>query len=132
MKSARRGMCAAMLTFESIALGLSTPVMITVADVSAAVAVPIGVGLCILCMLLAGMLRKPWAYWAGHLVQIAAVALGFVVPMMFLVGGLFAMLWFTAYWLGGKIEREQAEAYAAYEAEQTGESDQAAGQPTDA
>jgi hypothetical protein len=125
MKSARRGMCAAMLTFESIALGLSTPVMITVADVSASVAVPIGVGLCIVCILLAGMLRKPWAYWAGHVVQLAALALGFVVPMMFLVGGLFAMLWFTAYWLGGKIEREQAAAYAAYDAEQASDTAQA-------
>jgi hypothetical protein len=118
MKSPRRGMCAAILFLEAVALGLTTPVMITVASVSAAVAVPIGVGLCVLCIVLSGMLRKPWAYWAGHLVQIAAVALGFVVPMMFLVGGLFAILWFTAYWLGTKIEREQAAAYAAYDAEQ--------------
>lgn len=111
-------MCSAVLTLEAIALGLTTPVMITVADVAPAVAVPIGVGLCVLCILLAGMLRKPWAYVAGHLVQVAAVGLGFVVPMMFVVGGLFALLWFTAYWLGMKIERERADAYAAYEAEQ--------------
>jgi Na+(H+)/acetate symporter ActP len=118
MKSPRRGLCAAILTLEAVALGLTTPVMITVADVSAAVAVPIGVGLCVLCIVLSGMLRRPWAYVAGHVVQIAAVALGFVVPMMFLVGGLFAVLWFTAYWLGTKIERERAEAYAVYEAQQ--------------
>ncbi|WP_238473467.1 DUF4233 domain-containing protein [Nocardioides cavernaquae] len=118
MKSPRRGMCAAILFLEAIALGLTTPVMITVADVSAGVAVPIGVGLCVLCIVLSGMLRRPWAYGAGHLVQIAAVGIGFVVPMMFLVGGLFAILWFTAYWLGMKIEREQAAAYAAYDAEQ--------------
>jgi Sec-independent protein secretion pathway component TatC len=118
LKSPRRGMCAAILTLEAVALGLSTPVMITVSDVSAGLAVLIGVGLCILCIVLSGMLRRPWAYAAGHLVQIAAVAIGFVVPMMFLVGGLFAVLWFTAYWLGTKIERERAAAYAAYEAEQ--------------
>jgi Sec-independent protein secretion pathway component TatC len=118
LKSPRRGMCAAILTLEAVALGLSTPVMITVSDVSAGLAVLIGVGLCVLCIVLSGMLRRPWAYVAGHLVQIAAVAIGFVVPMMFLVGGLFAVLWFTAYWLGTKIERERAAAYAAYEAEQ--------------
>lgn len=115
---AKRGMCAAILTLEAIALGLTTPVMITVADVSPALAVPIGLGLCVLCFLLAGMLRKPWAYVAGHVVQVAAVGLGFVVPMMFVVGGLFALLWFTAYWLGGKIEREKADAWAQYDAQQ--------------
>jgi Na+(H+)/acetate symporter ActP len=118
MKSPRRGMCSAILFLEAIALGLVTPVMITVADVSAGRAVLIGVGLCVVCVLLSGMLRRPWAYVAGHVVQVAAVALGFVVPMMFLVGGLFAVLWFTAYWLGTKIERERAAAYAAYDAEQ--------------
>jgi hypothetical protein len=118
MKSPRRGMCSAILFLEAIALGLVTPVMITVADVSAGLAVLIGVGLCVLCILLSGMLKRPWAYWVAHIVQVAAVALGFVVPMMFLVGGLFAVLWFTAYWLGTKIERERADAYAAYEAGQ--------------
>jgi Na+(H+)/acetate symporter ActP len=118
MKSPRRGMCSAILFLEAIALGLVTPVMITVADVPAGRAVLIGVGLCVVCVLLSGMLRRPWAYVAGHVVQVAAVALGLVVPMMFLVGGLFAVLWFTAYWLGTKIERERAAAYAAYDAEQ--------------
>ena len=34
--------------------------------------------------------------------------------MMFVLGGIFALLWGTAYFLGRKIERERAEAYAAY------------------
>ena len=53
----------------------------------------------------------------GWLIQVAAIALGFVVPMMFVLGGIFALLWGTAYFLGRKIERERAEAYAAYDAE---------------
>ena len=47
------------------------------------------------------------------------IGLGFVVPMMFVLGGIFALLWGTAYFLGRKIERERAEAYAAYEAERS-------------
>ena len=117
-RSPRRGMCAAVLSLEAIALGLTTPVLITIADVPAGSAVAVGLGLAVLCLLLAGMLRRPWAYAAGWLVQVAAVALGLLIPMMFVLGGVFAALWGTADWLGRKIERERAEAWAAYRAEQ--------------
>ena len=59
------------------------------------------------------MLRAEWAYSLGWLIQGAAVGLGFVIPLMFLLGGIFALLWGTAYFLGVKIERERAAAYAA-------------------
>ena len=62
------------------------------------------------CLLLAGMLRSEWAYGAGWVVQVAAIALGFVVPLMFFLGAIFALLWGTAYFLGRKIERERAAA----------------------
>ena len=52
---------------------------------------------------------------AGWVVQLGAIALGFVVPLMFFLGALFALLWGTADFLGRKIERERAAAYAAYE-----------------
>ena len=71
------------------------------------------------CLLLAGLLRWEAAYLVGWVIQVAAIALGFVVPMMFVLGGIFAMLWGTAYFLGRKIERERAEAYAAYAAERS-------------
>jgi hypothetical protein len=36
---------------------------------------------------------------------------------MFFLGAVFGLLWGAAYFLGRKIERERAAAYAAYEAE---------------
>ena len=114
-RSPRRGMCAAVLSLEAITLGLTTPVMITIADVSAGTAVAVGVGLAVVCLLLAGMLRAEWAYGLGWAVQVAAIALGFVIPLMFVLGGIFALLWGTAYLLGRKIERERAEAFAAFD-----------------
>jgi hypothetical protein len=115
-RSPRRGMCAAILCLEAIALGLTTPVMVTIANVELGTALAIGLGLTVICLLLAGMLRNEWAYGAGWLVQVAAIGLGFVVPLMFFIGALFASLWATAYFLGRKIERERAAAYAAHEA----------------
>ena len=114
-RSPRRGMCAAVLSLEAITLGLTTPVLITIADVAAGTAVAVGVGLAVVCLLLAGMLRAEWAYQLGWAVQVAAIALGFVIPLMFLLGGIFALLWGSAYFLGRKIERERAEAFAAYD-----------------
>jgi hypothetical protein len=117
VRSPRRGMCAAVLSLEAITLGLTTPVMITLTDVPTPTALALGLGLALACLLLAGLLRSEWAYAAGWAIQLAAIGLGFVVPMMFLLGAIFALLWGTATFLGRKIERERAAAYAAHEAE---------------
>jgi hypothetical protein len=114
-RSPRRGMCAAVLGLEGITLGLTTPVMITLADVSTGTALAIGLGLAVACFLVAGMLRGEWAYGLGWLLQLGAIGLGLVVPLMFFLGSLFALLWGTAYFLGRKIERERGAAYAARE-----------------
>ena len=117
-RSPRRGMCAAVLTLESITLGLTTPVLITISDVAVGTALVIGLGLAVACLVVAGMLRKEWAYGLGWAIQVGAVAVGFLVPLMFFLGGLFALLWATAYLLGRKIERERAAAYAAWDAQE--------------
>jgi len=111
--SARRSLCATVLLVEAITLGLTTPVMITLADVPKATALSIGLGLAAGCIVIAGLLRAEWAYWLGHAIQVAAIGLGFVVPLMFVLGPIFAVLWGTAYGVGRKIERERAAAYAA-------------------
>ncbi|MDZ5623639.1 DUF4233 domain-containing protein [Nocardioides sp. HM23] len=118
MTSARRSLCATVLSVEAITLGLTTPVMITLADVPTGTALVIGLGLAVGCLVIAGLLRLEWAYWLGHGVQVAAIGLGFVVPLMFVLGPIFALLWGTAYGVGRKIERERAAAYEAYGAEQ--------------
>lgn len=118
-------MCAAILCLEAIALGLTTPVMIVVSGVSTDTALAVGLGLAVVCVLVSGLLRREWAYGAGWLIQVAAIGLGFVVPLMFVVGVIFAVLWGSAYVLGRKIEQERAAAYAAYEA-----TDQPAGETT--
>ncbi|WP_228521500.1 DUF4233 domain-containing protein [Nocardioides islandensis] len=108
-RSPRRGMCAAILSLEGVALGLTTPVMISVAGVDTAKALWVGLGLAVASLLLAGMLRGEWAYALGWALQGSAIALGFVIPLMFVLGAVFALLWGTAYFLGRKIERERAE-----------------------
>jgi uncharacterized membrane protein YciS (DUF1049 family) len=109
MRSAQRSLCAAMLGFQAVVLGLTTPVMISVESVSVGAALGVGLGLAVACVLVAGMLRRQWAYSLGWIIQGASLALGFVVPIMFLLGAIFGSLWAGAYFLGAKIDRERAE-----------------------
>jgi Protein of unknown function (DUF4233) len=118
-RSPKRGMCAGILALEAVVLGLTTPVMINLADVPWRTACAVGLGLCLACLVLAGALRSEVAYLGGWAIQAAAIGLGFVVPMMFVLGAIFALLWGTAYFLGRRIERERAAAYAAFEAERS-------------
>lgn len=116
-RSPRRGMCAAVLSLEAITLGLTAPVMITVADVDTGTALGVALGLAVACVLVAGLLRAEWAYGLGWVIQLGAIGLGVVVPLMFFLGSVFALLWGTAYFLGRKIERERAAAYSALRGE---------------
>jgi uncharacterized membrane protein YciS (DUF1049 family) len=115
MGSTRRAMCAAMLVLQAVVLGLTTPVMISVADVDVATALWVGLGLTFACILTAGMLRREWAYLVGWGIQVASLALGFVIPIMFALGVVFASLWAGAYYLGRKIDVEKAERTAVEE-----------------
>ena len=122
-RSPRRGLCAAILSLEAVTLGLTTPVMISVAHVPAGRAAAGGLGLALVCVVLAGSLRHPVVYWLGWLVQVAALALGVVVPLMWVLGVVCTALWAGADLLGRKIERERAAAFAAYDAQREAQRD---------
>ena len=68
--------------------------------VSVAAALAVGGALAVGCIVVAGMIRRPWAYLAGGVLQVLAIACGFVVPVMFVIGGIFAVLWVVCIRLG--------------------------------
>ena len=76
----QRRLCAAILLLEAIALGLSTPVLISVRGPSTPRA-RCGSGSASpspACWS-PGCCASPWAYWLGWAIQVAAIALGFQV-----------------------------------------------------
>jgi hypothetical protein len=105
----QRRLCAAILVLEAIVLGLTTPVLFSLTDAGTTSVLLIGPGLMVLCLVVSGLLRLSFAYWLGWAIQVAAIAVGFVVPAMFFLGAVFLALWATAYVLGQKIETERAE-----------------------
>jgi hypothetical protein len=102
-----RSMAAIVLGFEAVVLALVTPVMISVADVERSTALLVCLGLAVAAVLAAALLRFQAGYVLGWLVQLGAVGLGFVVPVMFVLGLVFGGLWVLAIVLGRRIEAAQ-------------------------
>ena len=103
-----RAMCASVLALESVILLLTAPVLLAVTDVDTAWALTLGLGLGVLAIVAAASLRFAFGYWLGHLVQAGAIAMGFLLPVMFFLGAVFAGLWVLAFVLGRRVEEAKA------------------------
>jgi uncharacterized protein DUF4233 len=103
-----RRLCATVLGCEAVVVGLSIPVAITISGADGAQAGLIGGALVVGCLLVAGLMRYRWAYVAGTIIQILAIATGTVVSVMFFLGAIFGALWIAAIWLGRKAESAEA------------------------
>ncbi|MFI6994683.1 DUF4233 domain-containing protein [Nonomuraea wenchangensis] len=99
-----RRLGASVLGMEAIVAGLITPVAIVVGKVQPALAVTVGIGLAVLCVVAAGLLKKPVGYLLGSVVQVLAIASGFLVTSMFFLGAIFAALWITAIMVARRVE----------------------------
>jgi len=64
----------------------------------------IGSLLALVCILDAGLLRRPWGVTLGWGLQLATLACAFIVPLMLPVGLLFGALWVTALVQGRRMD----------------------------
>ncbi|MCF6476729.1 DUF4233 domain-containing protein [Nonomuraea sp. MG754425] len=99
-----RRLGASVLGMEAIVAGLITPVAISVGKVEPVLAVSVGIGLAVVCVVVAGLLKRPSGYVAGSVVQVLAIATGFLVPTMFFLGAIFTALWITAIIVARRVE----------------------------
>ena len=109
MGSVQRAMCSGMLGLQTVVLFLTTPVMLSLTDVGTGTGLALGLGLTLACVLALGLVRSPLGAWPGWAVQVASIALGFVVTAMFFLGLVFLALYAGAFFLGAKVDRERAE-----------------------
>ncbi|MGO8887407.1 MAG: DUF4233 domain-containing protein [Streptosporangiaceae bacterium] len=100
-------LCATVLIMEAIVIGLAIPVAVQISRAS-----PRGAGIAggvaaVAAVLLAALARKRlnWTLVGGTLLQILVIAAGVVVPVMYVLGAVFAALWIIGIWLGYRWER---------------------------
>jgi hypothetical protein len=57
-------------------------------------------------IVLAAVARRhlPVTLIGGSLLQVLVIAAGVVLPVMYILGGIFALLWVTGIWLGHRVE----------------------------
>lgn len=107
-RSARRTFAATTLVLESLVVFFATLVAFRTSDVPAGLTWPVGLGLSLACLLAAGLLRSTTGYVLGSVLQVLLVASGFWVAAMFLVGAIFAVMWFSGLRLGARLDAEAA------------------------
>jgi len=94
-----RSVAAAALSLEALTVLLAlAPVAKLGGGLTAARGTAL-VTLSVLLILTAGLLRRPWAYLLGSVLQLAVCAAGLLTPAMFVVGGVFGLVWIYALWL---------------------------------
>ncbi len=92
------------LIFEVVVYVLAIPGMIQVDDVPLLPAFVTGIGAALLAGVAAGTLRRPIGWVMAWAAQLACVALGFAVAMMFAVGAMFFVLFLISFILGRRLE----------------------------
>lgn len=68
----------------------------------------------VVLVLLSRMVTRPGGYVAGSVAQLAVIACGVVIPLMYALGVLFAVLWFVSLRLGARVDAERAAFDAEY------------------
>jgi hypothetical protein len=116
----RARLLATCLVLEAFVVFFATLVATALSSVPDATVWTVGLVLVVVCVLAAGLARRPGGVVVGWVVQALVLATAFVVPAMAVLGVAFAALygWFVV--LGGRIDGDRA----AYEA---GEGDQPPG-----
>jgi Protein of unknown function (DUF4233) len=110
-----RRLCATVLIFEAIIIGLAIPVAIKIGHVAPGSAGSAGGALAGAAVLVAvaismrstGSSGLMFALVIGSFLQLLMIISGAIVPVMYALGAIFAILWIIAICLGRSAERTQ-------------------------
>ena len=99
-------LCATVLIMEAVVIGLAIPVAVQIDHLAPHAAALTGGIAAVAAVIFAALARRalPATLVGGSLLQVFAIASGSVVPVMYFLGGLFAVLWAIGIWLGYRVE----------------------------
>lgn len=113
-----RTICAVVLAFEAIVIGLAIPVAINLEGIDPATAGGLWGGMAAAALVLAGLQKYTWAHYAGWALQVAFLFSSFWVSGMLLIAVVFASLWVTGVIMGRRVDETRAAQEAAARAEE--------------
>jgi hypothetical protein len=97
---------ATVLILEAVVIALTVVPAVKLED-----ATPLSAGLAagiavVAAIVLAALARRvlPVTLVGGSLLQALVIASGVILPVMYILGGIFALLWVTGIWLGHRVE----------------------------
>jgi len=100
---------SSVLAFEAIVVLLAMPLLAVNGYVdSMGVAFAIGGAIAVGLIVAISVITRPAGVWLGWIMQVVVLALGFWIPTMWILGAIFAILWFVAVRSGGRIDRMRA------------------------
>jgi hypothetical protein len=103
-----RTLCASTLIGEFFVIGFAGLVAMKSDDLTVGTVWTVcGIAM-LLSVLLCGMIGRPGGVQLGWVLQFALVASGFVVPAMFVLGVIFAALWWASVHYGRVIDQAKA------------------------
>ncbi|GGO80910.1 DUF4233 domain-containing protein [Wenjunlia tyrosinilytica] len=112
-----RTLCSSTLIAEAMVIGFAGLVAMRLSDISTGTVWSVSGIAMVLCVTLCGLITRPGGVWIGWVLQGALIASGFVVPPMFALGVVFAVLWWAAVHYGRRIDALKAERAATQSAE---------------
>jgi hypothetical protein len=99
-----RTLCASTLLGEFFVIGFAGLVAMQMSNLPAGTVWTVSGTAMVLSLVLSGMLSRPWAVTVGWALQLGLIASGFVVPVMFVLGLVFAALWWASVHFGRKVD----------------------------
>ena len=112
-----RVICAVILAFEAIVIGLFVPVAISVEEMTPAMAGGLWGGMAVAALVLAGLQKHRWAHYAGWALQAVFLFTSFLVSGAMLIAVVFVSLWVTGVIMGRRTDAMKAAHEARAEAE---------------
>ncbi|MET0590819.1 MAG: DUF4233 domain-containing protein [Naasia sp.] len=97
------------LGFEFVIVFLAALVVGGLGRLSWPLALGLGIGLCVLMLVTAGLLRYRWGIWLGWFCQLVFFAGGFLVGEIFVVAGLFVAMWAYCMIVSGRAQQQPPE-----------------------
>lgn len=103
-----RTLCSSTLIGEAFVVLFAALVAMQLSHVSAATIWTVSGIAMLLCVLLCGMITRPGAVAIGWALQLGLIASGVVLPTMYVLGVVFAGLWWCSVHYGRKIDEIKA------------------------